>query len=303
MISPVFRGAGIVEKLVDEMLSVLPSICSSYEIILVEDGSGSDSWEAIVKASAKSPAVKALKLSRNFGQHYAVTAGLEYASGEVLLIIDCDLQDEPESIGKLYSEIKKGYHIVFTKRRKRRHGMLKSLFAFVYNRAFSFFSGSEYSIDYNSMVMLTATAREAFLKIKDHDRLYIQLLKWIGFKSTEVIVEHRHRIEGRSSYSFSKLLKIAIQGWTFHSDKLLRYSIYLGFGLSGLSFIAGLGVIYLYFAYGLQPGWPSLFLTILFSTGIILLSIGVTGIYIGKIFMQVKERPLYIIEEKINIHR
>jgi len=301
VVSPVYKGEHTVGLLVESLSDYLPQICSSHEIVLVEDGSSEESWQAVLKACEGRSNVRALKLSRNFGQHYAVTAGLEHARGNTIVIMDCDLQDRPESIGMLYEEVKKGYHVVFTKRKKRRHSFLKSLFSVIYNRAFTIFSGSEYSIDYNSLVMMTSKAKEAFMRIKDQDRLYIQLLKWIGFRSTEVIVEHEQRAGGKSTYSFARLLKIAIQGWTFHSDRLLRYSIYFGFGLSGLSFLSGLLIIYRYFAHGFLPGWPSLFLTVLFSTGVLLISIGITGIYIGKIFIQVKDRPLYIIEEKVHI--
>jgi dolichol-phosphate mannosyltransferase len=151
------------------------------------------------------------------------------------------------------------------------------------------------------MTLFSSRVRDEFVKLKDQDRLYIQLLKWIGFKSTSVAVEHSQRFEGKSTYTVSKLFLTALQGWTSYSDKLLRMSIYGGLIISLLSLLAGIYIVISYFLKSFQPGWPSIFVAILFSTGLILMSIGIAGIYIGKIFDQTKERPLYIIEEKLNV--
>lgn len=297
MVSPIYNGALLISDLVIGLSNTLDELGVSYEIILIDDGSADDSWNKIENLTHSNPYLKGVKLSRNFGQHYAVTAGLEYSTGERIIIIDSDLQDELISISKLISKANEGYDIIFTRRAKRKHGLFKRVSALIYNKMFSLFAGKSYGIDLNSLVCLNRKAANAYLKLSDFDRLYIQMLQWIGFKSTIVEVQHRPRAVGKSTYTFWSLLKIAIQGWTFHSDKLLRYSILGGFTLSAISIFVSLLVVVLYFIDGFQPGWPSLFLAILFTSGLILMSIGVTGIYIGKIFTQVKNRPLFLVEE------
>jgi glycosyltransferase involved in cell wall biosynthesis len=301
VISPVYRAEGIVTELVEQLSRCLESSDIDYEIILVEDGSKDNSWNEIVKSSQHDTRVKGIKLSRNFGQHYAVSAGLDAATGTHCAIIDCDLQDYPDSILLMLDEMEKGFDVVFSKRKKRHHGFFKSKMTILYHFLFRVLVGNEFDINLNSLVLMKSSVRDQFVKLKDYDRLYIQLLKWVGFKSGVLEVDHRERYSGKSTYSFSALLKIAIQGWTFHSDRLLRLSIYGGFFMSGLSFIGGLTIVAMYFLRGFQAGWPSVILSIIFSSGLILVSIGIVGLYVGKIFSQVKGRPLYVIEKQINV--
>lgn len=301
VVSPVYRAEKIVDELVRRLSSSLSKITDNYEIVLVEDGGGDNSWKEIEKNCSSDKKVKGIRLSRNFGQHYAITAGLNEASGDIIVILDCDLQDDPEHIEKLFKEFNNGYDVVFTKRIGRKHSFFKMMTAKIYNSLFKIFSDKNYDLDVGSMTMISKRVKDEFLRLKDQDRLYIQLLKWVGFRSTFVSVEHRERYEGTSTYSLSKLFVTAIQGWTSYSDKLLRLSIYSGLIISFLSLLAGMSIILSYFLLKYQPGWPSLIVAILFSTGLILMSIGITGIYIGKIFEQTKERPLYIIDEKLNL--
>ena len=301
VVSPVYKAERIVDELVRRLSESLSKITDNYEIVLVEDGGGDKSWVKIEENCIKDKKIKGIKLSRNFGQHYAITAGLNEASGDIIVIMDCDLQDDPEHIEKLFNEFKNGYDVVFTKRIGRKHSFFKMVTAKIYNSLFKIFSDKNYDLDVGSMTMISRRVRDEFLKLKDQDRLYIQLIKWVGFRSTYVPVEHRERYEGTSTYSMSKLFVTAIQGWTSYSDKLLRLSIYSGLIISFLSLLAGMSIVLSYFLLKYQPGWPSLIVAILFSTGLILMSIGITGIYIRKIFEQPKERPLYIIDEKLNL--
>lgn len=302
IISPVYKSEKIVSELIVQIKSSLLEITEDYEIILVEDGSPDNSWKMIQIECKKEHRVKGIKLSRNFGQHYAVTAGLSKASGDFIVFMDCDLQDDPIYIKLLMNEAVNGYDIVYTKRKKRKHGFIKSFNSWAYNKLFEFFSEKKYDVDAGSLILFTKKVREQFLRIQDKDRLYLQLFKWMGFNTTTIEVEHRMRFEGKSSYSFLKLLKLGIQGWTSHSDKLLKFSTYVGFFLSFIAFLTGVSIVIRYFFYDLQPGWPSIIVTILFSTGLILMSIGVAGIYIGKIFEQSKNRPLFIIDQELNFN-
>jgi polyisoprenyl-phosphate glycosyltransferase len=301
VVSPVYFGESLVEELVRRVTSEMESADILYEVILVDDGSTDASWDKIKDCTLKNSRIKGVRLSRNFGQHFAVTAGLEAAKGDVVVIMDCDLQDDPSSIHQLLEAHEKGYEVVFTKRIARKHSFFKRLNAKIYNLLFSFFSERLYDVNAGSLVLFTKRVRDIFLRLKDKDRLYIQMLKWIGFPSTYIPVVHHERFAGKSTYNFTKLLKLALQGWTSHSDKLLRFSIYTGFILSLITFVIGVIIVISYFTHGFQPGWPSLFVAILFSTGLVLMSVGITGIYIGKIFEQTKNRPLYIVDQKLNI--
>jgi len=300
VVVPVFGCGTVLKDLHIQLTQSLSGITNSYEIILVDDASTDQAWHVIGRICESDKHVKGIRLSRNFGQHLAISAGLEFANGDLIVFMDCDLQDDPDHISKLIQKNNEGYDVVFTKRILRKHSPVKCISSKIYNALFWMFSDQNYDVNAGSLVLFTKKVREEFLKIKDKDRLYIQVLKWIGFKQTCIYVEHRERKIGKSSYTFLKLIIIAIQGWTSHSDKLLKASIYLGFLLAFISFLSGITVIGMYFLHGLAPGWPSIIITILFSTGIILMSIGTAGIYIGKIFDQVKGRPLYIISEKVN---
>lgn len=300
IVSPVYQASGNIDELVNRITVEISQITDRFEIILVDDRSSDESWNEVAANCKKSSKVKGLRLSRNFGQHYAVTAGLQLAQGELTIVMDCDLQDDPAAFVKLYNKYKEGNQIVFTRRIKRQQPLFKYLSATVYNFLFRFLSNRNYDVDTGSMVLFSNKVRNIFLSLKDKDRLYIQLLKWIGFKQAFVYVEHQPRFSGKSSYNFVRMLNLAIQGWTSHSDKLLRLSIYSGFYLSLITFLVSVYIIVLYFLQGFQPGWPSIIIAILFSTGLILMSIGIAGIYIAKIFEQTKDRPLFIIDEKIN---
>jgi len=302
IVSPVYKAEGIVDELVARIMSETKKITEDFEIILVEDGGNDNSWEKIKSNCEKNLQVKGVKLSRNFGQHYAITAGISKANGEYIVLMDCDLQDDPVYIHHLYQEIIKGFDIVFSIREERKHSLLKKFNSWLYNRLFNIFSDANYDIKAGSLVIFSNRVAQAFLSLKEKDRLYIQFLKWVGFKTSTIKVEHKERMEGHSSYNFFKLISLGIQGWTSHSNKLLKLSTYIGFALALVSFCLGAIVLIKYFLFQLQPGWPSLIIALLFSTGLILISVGVAGIYIGKIFEQVKDRPLFIVEEEINLN-
>ncbi len=302
IISPVYKAASLVDQLVQRNMEEVSKITDDFEIILVEDGGNDNSWKKIQENCVKYKQIKGVKLSRNFGQHYAITAGISKATGDFIILMDCDLQDDPIYIHNLFEEINKGNDIVFTTRIERKHSILKKFNSWMYNRLFKIFSDGKYDIQVGSLVIFSKRVSKAFLSLSEKDRLYIQFLKWVGYKTSTIKVEHRERLSGDSSYNFIKLLSLGIQGWTSHSNKLLKLSTYVGFSLSIISFLLGLVVLIKYFLFQLQPGWPSLIIALLFSTGLILMSIGVAGIYIGKIFEQVKNRPLFIIEEEINLH-
>lgn len=302
IISPIYKAENTIDALVSEIQSAVAPMKHAYEIILVEDGGCDKSWDIIQRYGRLDKRVKGIKLSRNFGQHQAVTAGIQYASGAWLIILDCDLQDDPKHIVDLLEKAKEGFDIVFTKRGNRQHSEFKKITAALFNLVLGLISDKRYDIDYGSMVLLSKKVQQQYLRINDNERLYLQLLKWLGFNQTSIPVIHRPRLRGKSTYTVSMLVRLAIAGWTSNSDRLLRFSIYIGLMFSSTSIFGAIYIIWQYFNSGFQSGWASIFVLLLLSTGLVLSSIGVLGIYIGKTFKQSKANPLFIVEEEINLN-
>jgi glycosyltransferase involved in cell wall biosynthesis len=304
IISPVYKAEKIIPELVKRVYSSVAEITPDFEIILVEDGGPDNSWLAIEEQCKKYSFVKGIKLSRNFGQHYAITAGLQLAKGDYVIVIDCDLQDNPVYFKPLYETALKGFDIVYTYKTKRKHSFFKNITASIFFSIFNYLNDNK-NVDANKNVgsysLLSRKVVESYKSMKEGNRHYLMILRLLGYKSTYLEILHEERFEGKSSYSFSKLVKHAINGVTSQSDKLLRISINIGFLIFIMSIIWTGIIVYIYFHTGLLNGYASIMATLLLGIGLILMSIGIAGIYIGKIFEQVKERPLYIIEKQINL--
>jgi polyisoprenyl-phosphate glycosyltransferase len=302
VVSPVYKAGNIIPELVRRLREVLQQITPHYEIILVEDGSGDNSAACVEEECRKDRNVKGVLLSRNFGQHYAITAGLEHASGDFVVVIDCDLQDNPDYIKEMYALALQGNEVIYTRKKSRKHSFFKNITAHLFFWAFNKLTGGD--TDANGQVgafsMLSSRVVHEFRRINDFHRHYLMVVRLLGFKSTYLEIEHQKRHSGRSSYTFRKLVSHAISGITSQSVRLLHFSIILGFCFFALSMIGAVYLIVSYVLQGAFPGYTSLMIVILLSTGLILISIGVMGIYVGKIFEQSKGRPLYIVDKKIN---
>jgi dolichol-phosphate mannosyltransferase len=303
VVSPVYSAEKIVGELVKRITKEVLHITDSFEIILVEDGSPDNSWNAIEQVCVSDSRVRGIKLSRNFGQHFAITAGIENAKGDYIVVIDCDLQDDPKYIIQLYEKCSEGNDIVYTVKTKRAHSFFKNLTAKVFHAFFTYLTDDKSrASDKNvgSYSIINRKVADAFCNFNDYRRHYLMVLRWLGYKTAYLEIEHMERFEGRSSYNMSKLILHAIDGITSQSDKLLRLNVGVGIGISFLSFLAVIVIVILYFVMGFMSGWASLIITILFSTGVILTSIGIAGIYISKTFEQTKNRPKYLIQEFLN---
>ena len=302
IISPVYKAGNIVDKLVEEIIKSVSEITSNYEIILVEDGSPDNSWEKIEENCKKNGKVKGVKLSRNLGQHFAITAGLTVSKGENMIVMDCDLQDNPKYIIDLVNKAKLGFDIVYTSKLERQHSVFKNITSIVFFKIFNYLTDNQTGISsIGAYSLLTRKVVDAFCRINDTHRHYLMILRTLGFVSTQIPIIHDKRFEGKSSYNLSKLINHALDGITSQSDKLLRISISVGFLFCVISIATAIYTVAKYLIIGALPGYTSLTSLISLSTGLILLSIGVVGMYIGKIFEQVKNRPLYFIDRKINI--
>lgn len=304
IIVPVYKSKDSIEELSEKIKEVMHSLSYDYELILIDDGSPDDSWRIIKRLSVSDERIKALKLSRNFGQHKAITAGFEYARGDVAIVMDCDLQHDPKYIVNLIAEFKKNYDIIYTKNSQRQHSYFKNVTAKLFKWFFDRLSkknAPKYHLDIGAYSLVSRKVINEYLKIKDTHRHYLMILHWLGFSSSCIEIEHAPRKYGKSSYDFKKLIDHALDGITSQSDSLLYLSIKLAFIFLILSVLATLVIIVSYFIFGFKEGWASVIVTILLSTSAILLSLGVNGIYIGKNFDQSKGRPLFVVDEKINI--
>ena len=305
VVSPVYYAENIVEELVLQLRSVLSKITLNYEIILVEDGSTDNSWKKIEEIHNKyNKNVRGIKLSRNFGQHYAITAGIEAAKGDYVIVIDCDLQENPIYILDLYNKICENNEIVFTIKNNRKHNLFKNITASLFTKLFNYLTDNN-SLKSNQNIgtysIISRKAANAFLQYNDYHRHYLMVLRWIGFKHDYILIDHNERFAGKSSYTLSKLLKHAIDGIISQSDKLLRIFINIGLFISFTSFTMIFIIILLFTYHGFLSGWASLASIILFSTGMILTGIGIIGIYLAKTFEQTKNRPKYIIDKKLEL--
>ncbi len=302
VVSPVYRAEKIVPLLVSEIKKHVTSITESFEIILVEDGSPDNSWEAIEKECKLDSHVKGIKLSRNFGQHYAITAGLDHAKGEWVVVMDCDLQDKPEEIVELYNKAKEGHKIVLARREVRNDTFRKKISSKIFYKTLSFLTGvkqdptvANFGIYHQDVIAAINQMREPF-------RNFAAIVKWVGFSAIMINVKHGRRLEGFSSYNFKKLMKLAIDTILAYSNKPLYYIIGIGFSISLVSFIASIITVIKYFNGTITVlGYTSLILSIWVIGGLLMMFVGMVGLYIGKIFEGIKNRPIYIITETQNL--
>ncbi|MBY5866556.1 glycosyltransferase family 2 protein [Rhizobium leguminosarum] len=296
VVVPVYGCDGCIEELCARARLALMEIGVPFEILLVDDRSPDRSWEKIVAAHAHFTEVTGIRLSRNFGQHIAISAGLAAAKGEYAVVMDCDLQDPPERIVDLYDKIREGYDLVLARRVSRSHSIARVISA----KAYFFLLGrlQKGSIDgsFGTFSILSRKVIDAFLRFSERERHYLFILRWLGFSAGIIEYDHNPRFAGKSSYSLSKLIRHAIGGIVFQSTDLLRWIVASGLVFSLIGVISSLYFIFSYLAYGSSPGWTSLFVAMLTCTGVILISLGVVGLYIAKIFDQVKERPLYAVD-------
>ena len=300
IVSPVYRAEKILPILVSEINLVMERIGEDYEIILVDDRSPDNSWEVMKVLSSQNSKIKSIRLSRNFGQHSAIFAGLTKAKGDWVVVMDCDMQDQPKEIAKLYKKALEGYDIVLGQRENRKDKFLKKLSSKLFYKVFNYLSGGQFNNEIGNFGIYKKKVIDSILNINDYIKFFPLFINWVGFKSTSIPIEHSSREEGKSSYSISRLLKLAFNVIISFSDKPLRLFINFGLGISILSFILGIYYLYLAVTHRItQPGFSSLIVSIWFLSGIIISCIGIVGVYLGKTFDQAKNRPTFIIDEEL----
>lgn len=298
IVSPVYRAEKILDTLVSEIEKTMAEINEAYEIILVDDRSPDNSWQKMLEISKKKPKVKSLRLSRNFGQHPAIFAGISQAKGDWLVVMDCDMQDQPKEILKLYQKALEGYDVVLAKRKNRQHGFFKVAFSKFYYKTFKYFAGIEVNSEIGNFGIYNKRVINATLELKDYIKFFPLFINWVGFNKTTIDVEHDARLEGTSTYNIHKLLSLAFNTIISFSEKPLKLFVYFGSFVSIIAFLTGIYFLYEALTGEItEPGFSSLIISIWFFSGLIISIIGIVGIYIGKTFNQSKNRPVFIIDE------
>lgn len=292
----------MVEELVTRIVASVSTITDDYEIILINDASPDNSWAEIERQCALNPKVKGLNLSRNFGQHYAITAGLTYAQGEWVVVMDCDLQDRPEEIPNLYSKAQEGYDSVLAQRIQRSHGLFKQFGSKCFYKVFSYLTETQQDASVANFGIYNRKVIDAVLSMGDAMRYFPTQVQWVGFKKAYLPIQHDERAEGKSTYNLSRLFRLAFDTIISFSDKPMRLMVQMGLFVTLISFVVGI-VFIIRYCMGLIEvmGFASLIISLWLLSGIIISLIGIVGIYLGKLFEKAKERPTFIVNEKRNI--
>ncbi len=296
IVVPVYKAEECLEELYRRLRAVLEPISPDFEIVLVEDCGGDGSWQVIERLAAQDARVKGIQFSRNFGQYYGITAGLDHCLGDWVVVMDCDLQDRPEEIPHLYAKALEGYDVVLARRGQRKDRWHKRLASWLFYKIFAWLADIEYDGEVGTFRLLSRKVVINYRRFGEQLRYFSALVQWLGFPTAYVDVEHGERFAGKSAYSWSRLLKLATDTIIAFSDKPLRLAVRFGFALSSFSFLSGVYILYRAVFYGFPiVGWSSLFVSLYFIGGIIIALLGVLGIYLGKTFDEAKKRPLYVV--------
>ena len=300
VVSPVYQAENIVGQLVEEIELAIRPLGLDYEIILVEDGSRDRSWDAIALAADKHESIRAIKLSRNFGQHIAITAALQHSRGEWVVVMDCDLQDNPRYIPDLLEMAYKGFDVVRAKRIDRQDKRRKKLSSILFYALFSYMTGQKQDSTTGNFGIYHRNVINAVLSMGDYFRFFPAQVQWVGFKHTVLPLSHSSRKIGSTSYSWRRLTSLALNNILAFSDKPLRLAAAFGFSVSFVSFLLGFSYLLLgIFGVTQVSGFISLIVSLFFSTGSIIMVMGIVGLYVGKTFDAAKNRPLFIVEAQI----
>ena len=295
---PVYNEQANVHELVDRLGTSLGQVSEDYGIILVDDGSIDQTWAEIVKESEEQPRLQGLRLSRNFGQHTAISAGLDMAQADWVIVMDGDLQDRPEVIPDLYAKAAEGNDVVFVAREDRPESRAYQLGQSVFYKTLRLLTGTDYNPAHGNFSIISNNVLARYKDFSEGDRFYGGLVEWIGFPRATLSAQHGTRFAGDTSYSFFRRLRFAKNIILSFSTRPLYAALAFGAIVTVFSFCFGIIVLFraLFFGYSVE-GWPSIMVSIYFIGGVQMLMIGMNGLYIGRVSEEVKRRPLYIVSE------
>ena len=302
VVIPMYGCRKAIPELYSRLSETLKTLTNEYEIIMVNDACPQNSWEEIEKLCARDKRVVGIEMARNFGQMKAITAGMDHSTGKLVVVMDCDLQDAPEEIPRLYAKLQEGYDVVFARRMQRKDPPLRRLVSKCFYKIYSMATDGRYDPALANFSIMTRQVADAYCSMREIHRAFVMYIKWLGFRHGYIEVEHQARHSGKSSYSLKKRIAMAEEILTSQSDKLVRVIAKLGMLISFFSFLMIIVTVIRYFLLRIPQGYTSTFAVIFLMGGLILSAIGIVGIYIGNIFMEVKERPLYVVRSILNSH-
>ncbi len=298
IVIPVYGCGESLRELHRRLRASIEPLTPHFELIFVDDRSPDDSFRILGELAAGDPAVRVVRLSRNFGEHAAVTAGLAKSSGRFAVILDCDLQDPPEEIPRLLGKAREGYDIVFSRRTERGQGFARRLASRVYYRLLNFLLKTGMDAERGSLTVLSRKVVDALVGMQDKE--YKLALEWLGFERTTIDLPRTPRPHGGSSYSLGSLFRVAVDGIFFQSTRLLRWIVYLGFVVASIGAVLAVYFVYWYFtSENPEPGWTSVAVLLLLLGGFMIISTGIAALYVGRIFDRVKQRPLYVVDAEL----
>ncbi len=301
VVSPVYQAEGCVEELCQRVIDTVGPLAEgrAFEIVLVDDASRDGSWAKVREIARREPCVRGLRLTRNFGQHRAIPAGLAAARGEVVVVLDCDLQDPPEEIPRLLEALDDAVDVVLVRRTGRQGPWLRSVFSRLFFRVLNLLSQRFAPDQVGTFSAMRREVARQYLEVADPRSHFLSVLGWMGFPHHILDVPHAARFAGRSSYSLRKLFRHAIDGLVTQTTVLLQLSTAAGAALFGLSLVL---IGYLTYrrltdSVGVD-GWVSVMVAVLFVGGSVLLSLGVLGLYLAQVVESSRGRPLYLVQQR-----
>ena len=302
VVIPVYKAEGSLHELYRRLRAALEMITADFEIILVEDCGGDRSWSIINELAQADQRVKGIQFSRNFGQHYGITAGLDYCRGDWVVVMDCDLQDQPEEIPKLYAKAHEGYNVVFARRAVRQDHLLKRWSSHLFYKIFDYLTEQKSDPAIANFGIYSRKVIDNYKSMRESVRAFPLFVRWLGFPSVVVDVEHAPRTSGASSYTLRKLTNLAIDAIIAQSNRPLRLSIKFGFFMAFCSILVACYYTVRYFWFSIPvAGWTSVIVSIYFLAGLFFVNTGFIGLYIGRIYDETKQRPLYVVHDFINL--
>jgi polyisoprenyl-phosphate glycosyltransferase len=308
VVIPIYNEQENIPELYRRLTQVMEQICrdecrpaDSCEIVMVDDGSNDNSWRLIRELHEKDGRVKGFSFSRNFGHHIAITAGLDYAKGNAVILMDGDLQDPPEEIPKLYKKFKEGFDIVYAIREKRPAPVLKKMTSWIFLRILKGMANVDIDLESGIFRIMSRRCVQGMKSLREKSRFLTGLMNWLGYAKAGVPTERHERYAGSSKYTLFKLIRLAWHGITSFSHYPLQLSTYFGFTAAVLSFVYGVYLILrkIFFDIPLL-GYTSIMVSLFFLGGVILLVLGIIGEYIARIYEEVQNRPLYLVKEELD---
>jgi glycosyltransferase involved in cell wall biosynthesis len=299
IVVPVYNEAEGIEVFYDRTTRMAESLELDHELVFVDDGSRDGSYDTLRAIAGRDARVRLVKLSRNFGHQIAITAGLDHARGDCVVIIDSDLQDPPEVIPEMVQKWAEGYDVVYGVRRHREgERRMKLLTASAFYRLLSRLTSVEIPLDVGDFRLLSRRAADHLRQMRETDRFVRGLVSWVGFRQVGVEYERDARYAGETKYPYRKMIKFAVDGITSFSILPLRLATWLGYAASGFAFLYLISVFIQKWIGMTVQGWATIMVAMMFLGGVQLICLGIVGEYVGRIFNEVKARPIYIVEEE-----